>query len=120
MTNFAITFILKQNTGNHTSVTMQLNNLLPSQRASYASCAFAMVLNLLMAYAIYMLCRIFYVCVNWTVFGEAFANLSPLSLLSGALLFDTSAILYTNVLYALLMLLPLHYKETRPWQTVCR
>ena len=120
MTNFAITFILKQNTANHTSVTMQLNNLLPSQRASYASCAFAMVLNLLMAYAIYMLCRIFYVCVNWTVFGEAFANLSPLSLLSGALLFDTSAILYTNVLYALLMLLPLHYKETRPWQTVCR
>lgn len=95
---------------------MQLNKILPNRRASYVSSALAMVINLIIVYALYMLCRVLYVCVNWIVFNEGWDNLSLWSLFRGSMLFDTSAILYTNALYALLMLLPLHYKETRRWQ----
>ena len=34
-------------------------------------------------------------------------------LFKGGLLFDTSAILYTNAIWIILLLLPLHYKETK-------
>ncbi len=73
-----------------------------------------------MAYVAYMLCRIEYVAENWSALGSSlFAN--PLSgLLAGSLKFDTSAILYTNILYALMMLLPLHYKESRLWQKTAK
>lgn len=73
-----------------------------------------------MAYVAYMLCRVEYVLENWEAIGHSlFAN--PLAgLLDGSLKFDTSAILYTNLLYALLMLVPLHYKETRLWQRMAK
>ena len=87
---------------------MKLDRILPNKRGTYVSTAAAMLCNLVMAYVVYMLCRILYVAVNWEIFGEGFTNLSLLSLFRGSLLFDTSAILYTNALYALLMLLPLH------------
>ncbi len=99
---------------------MLLRNLIPSRHPSYVSTAVAMLCNLALVYVAYMLCRVAYVAVNWTTFGEAFGQLSQASLLSGSLLFDTSAILYTNSLYVLLMLLPLHYKERGGWQRFCR
>ena len=38
----------------------------------------------------------------------------------GGLMFDTSAILVTNIPYIVLMLFPLHYKETKAYHAVCR
>jgi phosphoglycerol transferase MdoB-like AlkP superfamily enzyme len=38
----------------------------------------------------------------------------------GGLMFDTSAILYTNALYVVLMLFPLHYKETKTYHKICK
>lgn len=74
----------------------------------------AMVCNLLLAYVLYALCRIVFIAVNWNVYREGWEQLQMSDLLTGSLYFDTSAIIYTNLLYILLMLLPLHYKE-RPW-----
>lgn len=88
-------------------------------RSFYASPALALLCNLAIAYVVYMVCRIVYVAVNWHILGENFPALGIGNLFSGSLLFDTSAILYTNALYALLMLLPLHYKESKTWQDWC-
>lgn len=90
------------------------------KQPSYISHAVALLCNLLIVYVAYMVCRIAYVAVNWPTFGEGFGSLSMDGLLSGSLLFDTSAILYTNALYALLMLLPLHWKEGKGWQDCSR
>jgi hypothetical protein len=65
----------------------------------------ALILNLILAYAIYFIARVTYFCVNYSYFIEGFAS-TPLShWLKGGFMFDTTAILYTNALYLLMMLL---------------
>ena len=78
------------------------------------------VVNMVIAYVVYMVCRLEYVCENWNAIGNAFFENSFSNLLIGSLRFDTSAILYTNILYALMMLFPIHYKESRLWQQVAK
>lgn len=80
----------------------------------------AFVLNMLMVYCCYTICQIAYVLENWIVLGTVFTQNDLMDVIKGSLLFDTSAILYTNVLYALLMLLPIQYKETSVWQKVAK
>ena len=80
----------------------------------------ALFLNLLLVYVVYALCRLAFLVTNWDTFAPGFAQLDTWRVIKGTLFFDTSAILYTNVLYALLMLLPLHYKERAAWQLVCK
>lgn len=80
----------------------------------------AFFLNLLLVYVVYALCRLAFLVTNWDTFAPGFAQLDTWRVIKGTLFFDTSAILYTNVLYALLMLLPLHYKERAAWQLVCK
>lgn len=80
----------------------------------------ALFLNLLLVYVVYALCRLAFLVTNWDTFAPGFAQLDTWRVIKGTLFFDTSAILYTNVLYALLMLLPLHYKERATWQLVCK
>ena len=61
--------------------------------------------NLFLVYAAFMLCRIVFWCVHLSYFPD----LSPALLwdfFRGGLLFDTSAILYINSLYILLLLIP--------------
>lgn len=89
-------------------------------RPSYASSVAAFFCNILLVYLLYMVCRVVYIMENWSTFSESFSQLSLLSVIHGALYFDTSAILYTNALYALFMLLPLHYKENVMWQKTTR
>ncbi|MDO5130794.1 MAG: LTA synthase family protein, partial [Prevotellaceae bacterium] len=57
---------------------------------------------------------------NWGLFASDFQWSSVPDMMHGAWMFDTSAILYTNILYALLMLIPLHYKETGGWQMTAK
>jgi len=52
-----------------------------------------------------------YYLENYSAFRSSVTAQSLPELLKGALVFDTSAILYTHIPFALLMLLPLHYKE---------
>ena len=91
-------------------------------KTKYRHCSplLAAVLNILLAYGVYMLCRIVYVCENWSLFAQGWNNLSLWNLLRGGLRYDGSAIAYTNTLYVLLMLLPVMAKERPWWQTMCK
>ena len=75
----------------------------------------AFLLNLLLVYVVYALCRVAFLVTNWDAFAPGFAQLDTALVIKGTLFFDTSAILYTNALYALLMLLPVPYKERAAW-----
>ena len=87
---------------------------------SFISSPIAFIYNLALVYVVYGLCRLAYLFENWSVLSEGFDTLSFWEMFKGCWMFDTSAILYTNVLYAILMLLPLHFKETNWWQEMAK
>ena len=70
--------------------------------------------NLLLVYLIYQIARIEYWLENSSYLNYTF------DVWRGGLMFDTSAILYTNALYVVLMLFPLHYKETNVYHKICK
>ena len=76
----------------------------------------AFVANMAWAYVAYALCRIIYLVENWSILGANLSWASAWEMMQGAWMFDTSALFYTNALYALMMLVPLHYKERDGWQ----
>ena len=76
--------------------------------------------NMLLAYVAYMVCRLVFLAENWNMFSDNMTWDSFAEIMKGGLVFDTSAILYTNALYALMMLLPLHLKETKAWQKAAK
>lgn len=67
----------------------------------------AFVCNVLIAYVVYMFCRVAYVLENWDIFSAGWERLNLCDVLAGGLRFDTAAIAYTLMPYAALMLLPL-------------
>lgn len=87
---------------------------------SFISSPIAFIYNLALVYVVYGLCRLAYLFENWSVLSEGFDTLSFWEVFKGCWMFDTSAILYTNALYAILMLLPLHFKETNWWQEIAK
>ena len=89
-------------------------------KKSFVSSPIAFIYNLALVYLTYGLCRLAYLFENWSVISEGFDSLSFWEAFKGCWMFDTSAILYTNVLYAILMLIPLHWKETDWWQTIAK
>ena len=89
-------------------------------RKSIYSGPLCLVMNLVLVYVVYEVCRLAFLLENWQAFAPSLTWGKFFEMLHGGLVFDTSAILYTNALYALLMLLPLHYKETDAWQRVAR
>ena len=76
----------------------------------------AFVWNMLLVYVAYWLCRLIYWAENAKALSGLWEENSTADIVHGAWMFDTSAILYTNALYALMMLLPLHWKERAGWQ----
>lgn len=83
---------------------------------SYLSPLVATVVNLLLAYVVYAIARLAYLLDNWSYFSESLTA----EVVQGGLVFDTAAILVTNIPYIVLMLLPLHWKETRGWHRLCQ
>ena len=83
---------------------------------SYLSPLVATLVNLLLAYVVYFVARMAYLLDNWSYFSDSLTT----EVLQGGLVFDTAAILVTNIPYIVLMLLPLHWKETRLWHQLCR
>ena len=71
----------------------------------------AAALNMLVAYLVWMLSRVAFFAENWSTFAPYMSWSLFWSELRGALVFDTSALLYVNSLYLALMLFPLHLKE---------
>lgn len=87
---------------------------------SFISSPIAFIYNLALVYIVYGLCRLAYLFENWSVLSEGFDTLSFWEVFKGCWMFDTSAILYTNALYAILMLIPLHVKEANWWQGMAK
>ena len=69
----------------------------------------SVVWNLLMVYIVYMLARLVYYVENISYFSSSF------DIIRGGLIFDTSAIVYTNALWILLMLLPWRMDKLCKW-----
>ena len=84
-------------------------------------CPLAITLcNLLIAYVVYFLARLIYFFENYSYFSQNLSFSHVLEMLRGGLVFDTSAILVTNIPYIVLMLFPIHYKESAIYQKLCR
>ena len=74
--------------------------------------------GLALAYVVYFVARIAFYVENRALYSNlSFSHLCEL--LRGGVMFDTSAILYTNALWVVMVLFPLHYKETAIWHRVC-
>lgn len=79
----------------------------------------ALLFNLLLVYVSFTLCRLIFLWVNHSYFSDlTFVHFWELY--KGGLMFDTSAIVYTNALYILLMLFPLHYKEHKGYYNIVK
>lgn len=87
---------------------------------SFISNPLAFIYNIILIYIVYGICRLAYLFENWDILSAGFDTLSFWKAFKGCWMFDTAAILYTNVLYAVLMLVPLHHKESDVWQTVAK
>lgn len=85
------------------------------QESSFSPLA-SILINFLLAYIAYGIARIVYMLENWSYFSHSLT----FEVIQGALVFDTAAILVTNIPYVVLMLLPLHWKETNLWHRICQ
>ena len=79
-----------------------------------------MLCNLGIAYILYFLARIIYLLVNYSYFEQGLTFSHLMEMLGGGIVFDTSAILVTNIPYIVLMLLPWHRKENNIYQRTCK
>ena len=86
---------------------------------SLLSTPLALCINLLLVYVSFTLCRLVFVWVNSSYFPDlTFSHFWEMY--KGGLMFDTSAIIYTNILYIVLMLFPLHFKENKCYHSVVK
>ncbi len=80
----------------------------------------AVIVNLLLAYVVYFVARVAFLIENWNLFSGTLNFPHLMELMRGGLVFDTSAILYTNALWVVMTLFPLHLKEKPVWHKVCK
>ena len=82
----------------------------------------ALLCNLVLAYLLYFVCRVVYILEFWDIYSAGWGQLSVASLLRGGFVFDTSAILYTHLLYAAMLLLPWPRKwyASRGWHITAK
>lgn len=73
----------------------------------------AVVWNVVLSYIAFFICRVAFLLENYSYFSENLSLEGLMNIFRGGLVFDTSAILYINALYMLLVLFPLHLKENR-------
>ena len=84
------------------------------------SSAVALLLNLLIAFAVYFACRVAYLLENYSYFSEHLSAGYLLRMFGGSLMFDRSAIAYTHIPYIVMMLIPLYWKENRIYNRVAK
>lgn len=77
------------------------------------------IVNLLLAMLMYSLCRLEFFVLNKDFFPGIRAS-QVFTVFSGGLKFDLSAVLYTNMLYLLLMLIPLRFRYRPVYQKVAK
>ena len=94
--------------------------MMKTKRFGYLAPLTVMLCNLGIAYILYFLARIIYLLVNYSYFEQGLSFSHLMEMLGGGLVFDTSAILVTNIPYIVLMLLPWHRKENDTYQQICK
>jgi len=77
----------------------------------------SLLLHLVVAYVLYMLLRVAYLLENWGVLGGAVTDGDIRNMLTGSWMFDTSAIMYSNALVVLMIIIPYANKVKRPLVT---
>lgn len=80
----------------------------------------ALVMNMLMMYVVYAVCRVEFVLVNYSALMPGLVQNSWWDLVVGSLRFDTAGLLYLNALYVLVMLLPLRIRHNATYQAVAK
>ncbi|MBR1462642.1 MAG: sulfatase-like hydrolase/transferase [Prevotella sp.] len=80
----------------------------------------ALVLNLLLALLMYFLARVAFLLENFSYFSGDLSVPHLLELFKGGWVFDRSAIVYTNLLYIVMMLFPLWLKETDRYHRIAK
>lgn len=95
-----------------------MKSLYPSK--SVAAPLMAVAANIILVYIVYSIARVEYLLENWSYFSQSVHEGRLWQLLCAGLRFDTPGIFYTNALYVLLMLVPLHLKERAGWYRMCK
>ena len=80
----------------------------------------AVLWDLLVVYCAYTVCRGIFLMLNWSLYADTLTWRHGLELFGAGLMFDTPAILYTNAVILLMLLLPLHWKERPGFYRVAR
>ncbi|MDE6811971.1 MAG: hypothetical protein K2J15_06425, partial [Muribaculaceae bacterium] len=80
----------------------------------------AVTLNILLLYIVSFICRVEFYLRNASLFPGVGNADDFMDIAMSATRFDTPGILYVNILYILLMLLPLHIKERRGYYMACK
>lgn len=91
-------------------------NVLDTQLSPFV----AMVINLFMVLVVYIIARIEFLLENYSYFVADLSLPHLLTMFWGGYMFDRSAIVYTNIPYIVLMMLPLWLKETPLYHRICR
>ena len=80
----------------------------------------ALIVNLLIAFALYAIARLEFLLANLSYFSTDLTAGHFFRYFTGGYMFDRSAITYTNALYIVLMLFPLWFKERPVYHKVCK
>ena len=76
---------------------------------------YQLIRRILIIFLLYSLCRLVFFCYNHDLYsGRSFGQL--LTIFSGGVVFDTTAIFYTNALFLFLFLLPFRFRYHRKYQ----
>lgn len=68
-------------------------------------------------YVVLLLCRIVFYLYNYALIGPVGWS-EALTLLGGGLKFDTASVVYADLLFVVLSLLPFHFREQRWWRRI--
>ncbi len=83
------------------------------KRLGYFAPIVTVLCNLAMAYVLYFLARVVYLLVNFHYFEQSLSALRLTEIFKGGLVFDTAAILVTNIPYIVLLMLT-------PWRKAAK
>ena len=81
---------------------------------------YSLLWNTLVVYILYTLCRLAFLIMNWELYSEGMSWGHGIGLFAAGIIFDTSAIIYTNIIFLVLFMLPLHYKENAVYYKVVK
>lgn len=94
---------------------MSRNNLHSLITGGYTRTLSATIINVAISFVLFFVARIIFYFVNFSLFKQIGID-EMISILHGGVVFDLAGMAYINILYILLMLLPLHIKEYNGYQ----